>query len=380
MDVPSKLPDVGVTIFTRMSKLAAEHRAINLSQGFPDFATHPDLIESVGRHMRMGYNQYAPMQGVAPLRERLAEKIEALYGAAVDPETEITVTAGGTEALFAAITAVTHPGDEVILLEPAFDSYEPAVRLSSGVPVHVPLTFPGYAIDWDRVIDAITPRTRLLVLNSPHNPTGTVLQAEDILALQEIVARHGLLLLSDEVYEHILFDGRKHESLLRYPDLARRSFVVSSFGKTYHTTGWKVGYCTAPPPLSTELRKVHQYLTFSVNTPVQYAFAEFMERRELYLTLADFYQEKRDLFQRLTAPSRFRPLKCAGTYFQMLDYSDLSDEPDTLFAKRLTVEYGVAAIPPSVFYHDRQDHKVLRFCFAKEDKTLEQAAERLCRM
>jgi methionine transaminase len=380
MDVPSKLPDVGVTIFTRMSKLALEHRAINLSQGFPDFATHPDLIELVGRHMRMGYNQYAPMQGVAPLRERLAEKIETLYGAAVDPETEITVTAGGTEALFAAITAVTHPGDEVILLEPAFDSYEPAVRLSSGVPVHVPLTFPGYAIDWDRVIDAITPRTRLLVLNSPHNPTGTVLQVEDIRALQEIVARHTLLLLSDEVYEHILFDGRRHESLLRYPDLARRSLVVSSFGKTYHTTGWKVGYCTAPPPLSTELRKVHQYLTFSVNTPVQYAFAEFMERRDLYLTLADFYQEKRDLFQRLTAPSRFRALNCAGTYFQMLDYSDLSDEPDTLFAKRLTVEYGVAAIPPSVFYHDRQDHKVLRFCFAKEDKTLEQAAERLCRI
>lgn len=380
MNLRSKLPDVGVTIFTVMTKLANESGAINLSQGFPDFAPHPDLISLVDRYMREGFNQYAPMQGAVVLRQRIAEKVKALYGAEVDPDTEITVTAGGTEALFAAIAAVVHPGDEVILLEPAFDVYEPAIRLSSGVPTPVPLTFPDYSVDWDRVRRAITSRTRMLIINSPHNPSGSLLKAEDIRELQAIVSKHGLFILSDEVYEHIIFDGQVHESMLRYPDLAQRSFVISSFGKTYHATGWKVGYCVAPTAMSAEFQKVHQFLTFSVNTPVQHALAEFMLQKEQYLDLGAFYQQKRDLFLSLIAGSRFKPLTCGGTYFQMADYSAVSDEPDTEFAKRLTTEYGVAAIPPSIFYHDREDNKVVRFCFAKQDQTLEQAAERLCKI
>ena len=378
MPFQSKLPDVGITIFTIMSRLAADHKAVNLSQGFPDFHTHPDLIGLVRRFMDEGLNQYAPMQGVPALTEQIARKIQFLYGANIDPETEVTITSGGTEALYAAITAVVHPGDQVIVVEPAFDSYVPAIQLNQGVPVFVPMTFPGYAVDWERLAAAVTSKTRLIILNSPHNPTGTALDADDMAALQSIAARHDFYILSDEVYEHIIFDGQRHESMLRYPDLAGRSFVIGSFGKTYHTTGWKIGYCVAPKALSGEFRKVHQFLTFASNTPIQHAYAEFMQRRELYTGLADFYQEKRDKFLRLMQGSRFSPLPCAGTYFQMMDYSQISDEPDVDFARRMTVEYGVAAIPPSVFYHDRQDHKVLRFCFAKQDETLEQAAEILC--
>ena len=380
MPFQSKLPDVGITIFTIMSKLAADHKAVNLSQGFPDFHPHPDLIDLVKRFMDEGLNQYAPMQGVPGLTEQIARKIQFLYGADVDPKTEVTITSGGTEALYAAITAVVRPGDEVIVVEPAFDSYVPAIQLNHGIPVFVPMTFPGYEIDWERLAAAITPRTRLVILNSPHNPTGTALRADDMDALQTISEHHDFYILSDEVYEHIIFDGRRHESMLRYPSLADRSFVIGSFGKTYHTTGWKIGYCVAPKALSSEFRKVHQFLTFASNTPIQQAYAEFMQRRELYTGLADFYQQKRDKFRQLIQGSGFRPLPCAGTYFQMVDYSAISDEPDVDFARRMTVEYGVAAIPPSVFYHDRQDNKVLRFCFAKQDLTLEQAAEILCRI
>jgi methionine aminotransferase len=380
MTLKSKLPRVGTTIFTTMSKLASDHDAVNLSQGFPDFDPHPDLIELVGEAMVKGLNQYAPMQGVPELRLQIAKKLKNLYGTSVDPDTEITITSGATEALFDAITAVVHPGDEVIVIEPAFDSYVPAIELSRGIPVYVPMGFPDYTIDWERVDSAITDRTRMIILNSPHNPTGAVLGDEDIAALQEIMARHDIFILSDEVYEHIIFDGRQHNSILRYPDLAEKSFVVSSFGKTYHTTGWKIGYCAAPQELTKEFQKVHQFLTFAINAPIQHAYAQIMQRPDLYLGLSDFYQQKRDLFLKLMENSRFTALPCAGTYFQMMDYSTITDEPDLEFARRMTIEYGVAAIPPSVFYHDRLDHKVLRFCFAKKDQTLEQAAEILCRI
>jgi methionine aminotransferase len=378
MALCSKLPDVGITIFTVMSNLAAEYEAINLSQGFPDFNVHPDLIDLVGHFMRQGLNQYAPMQGVPALRQRIAEKVHSLYGAAINPDTDITVTSGATEALFAAITAAVNPQDEVIVIEPAFDSYVPAIQLSNGIPVFQPLTYPDYRYDWDRIADAFTARTRLLIINSPHNPTGTAMDMDDIAALRTIVADRDLFILSDEVYEHIIFDGRRHESMLRYPDLAAKSFVISSFGKTYHTTGWKIGYCIAPPDMTTEFQKVHQFLTFTSNTPIQYAYEQFMQRDALYLELADFYQQKRDVFLDAMQDSRFKPLPCSGTYFQMMDYGEISNEPDLDFARRLTIEHGVAAIPPSVFYHDRQDRHVLRFCFAKQDQTLKDAAERLC--
>lgn len=378
IELESKLPGVGVTIFTVMSRLAAEHGAINLSQGFPDFEVDDDLIGLVHRHMREGRNQYAPMQGVMALRERIAEKTRVLYGAVYDPATEITVTSGATEALFAAIASVVRPGDEVIVFEPAYDSYVPAITLAGGSPVYCRLRHPGYSIDWDEVKDAITPRTRLVVINSPHNPAGSVLSASDLDALADVVAGAGVMVLSDEVYEHIIFDGACHESMARRPELAARSFVVSSFGKTYHTTGWKVGYCLAPAALSAEFQKIHQYLTFATSTPVQHAYADFLARKEPYLDLPAFYQRKRDLFLSLIRDSRFSFTPSRGTYFQMLDYSSITGERDVDFARRMTVEHGVAAIPPSVFYREGVDHKVLRFCFAKKDETLRAAAERLC--
>jgi len=380
MKIQSKLPDVGVTIFTIMSKLANDHHAINLSQGFPDFDVHPDLVALVENYMRSGHNQYAPMQGVASLRRRIAEKVLALYNASYDPESEITVTSGGTEALFAAISAVVQQGDEVIVLEPAFDSYVPVIQLNGGIPVYVEYKFPDYRIDWDDVRNALSPKTRLIILNSPHNPTGAVFTERDISTLENILLDTEVLLLSDEVYEHIIFDGLRHESVCRYPELAKRSFVVSSFGKTYHTTGWKIGYCLAPAPMSKEFQRVHQFLTFASNTPIQYAYAEFMKNKDIYLNLSAFYQEKRDKFLSLIEDSRFKAIPCHGTYFQMVDYSAISDESDVEFSKRLTTEHGVASIPPSVFYHRQVDHKVLRFCFAKKDETLEKAAERLCKI
>jgi len=378
MNMQSKLPSVGVTIFTVMTRLANECGAINLSQGFPDFDASPELVALVHGHMREGRNQYAPMQGLMLLRERIAQKTRELYGASYDPATEITVTSGATEALYAAITAVVSPGDEVILFEPAYDSYGPAVALSGGVPVYCRMARPGYGIDWGQVRDAVTPRTRLMVLNSPLNPAGAMLTLDDIRALESIVADSGIFIVSDEVYEHIIFDGRRHESMARHPALAARSFVISSFGKTYHTTGWKVGYCCAPAPLSAEFQKIHQYLTFATSTPVQHAYADFLLDRERYLSVPAFYQAKRDYFLSLIRGSRFRFTPSSGTYFQMLDYSAITDERDTDFARRMTVEHGVAAIPPSVFYHDGDDGRVLRFCFAKKDETLERAAERLC--
>ncbi len=380
MKLQSKLPDVGITIFTLMSALAAEHEAINLSQGFPDFDVDPDLLALVDKYMRSGYNQYAPMQGVLALRERIAEKTQQLYNAVYDPLTEITITSGATEALFAAISAVVHPGDEVIVIEPAFDCYVPAIALNGGVPVFVKLNFPDYHIDWDDVQAAITSKTRLIILNSPHNPTGAVLSETDISALKRIVVDTDMLIISDEVYEHIIFDGLIHESMARHPELAQRSFVISSFGKTYHTTGWKIGYCLAPEPLSKEFQRIHQFLTFASNTPIQHAYAEFMQNQEAYLELSEFYQKKRDKFLALIETSRFKAVPCEGTYFQMLDYASLSNESDIEFSKRLTIRHGVASIPPSVFYHQNDDHRVLRFCFAKKDETLERAAKKLCRI
>jgi methionine transaminase len=380
MEIKSKLPDVGVTIFTVMTMLANEHGAINLSQGFPDFDVSPQMVDLVQAHMRRGHNQYAPMQGILPLREAIAGKVDKLYGAAYDPITEITVTAGATEALFCAISAVVSPGDEVVILEPAYDAYVPVVRLCGGVPVFVALRCPDYRVDWDAVRRAISPRTRLLILNSPHNPSGAVLSPEDIAELKRLVSGAGFFIVSDEVYEHIVFDALSHESMACHPELAARSFVISSFGKTYHATGWKIGYCLAPVAMTREFQKIHQFVTFAVNTPVQHAYAEFMTDASTYMPLSGFYQKKRDLFLELIASSRFQPIPCRGTYFQMLDYSNISDEPDVVFARRLTIEHGVAAIPPSVFHHDGRDHKVLRFCFAKRDETLKEAAEKLCRI
>ena len=378
MQIESKLPDVGVTIFTTMTALANQHNAINLSQGFPDFEVDPRLVERVHHHMRQGFNQYAPMQGVVALREKIAAKVEQLYGAAYDPITEITVTSGATEALFDAITAVVRTGDEVIVFEPAFDSYVPAIRLAGGRPVFVKLRFPDYRIDWDQVAARLTAKTRCIIINSPHNPTGSILSAHDIAALSDIISGTAAFIISDEVYEHIIFDGHLHESLCRYPDLAERSFIISSFGKTYHTTGWKAGYCLAPEVLSQEFQRIHQYVTFATHTPVQCAYADILDFPEIYLNLPAFYQEKRDLFLDLMKDSRFTTMPSRGSYFQMLGYEAISHEPDEAFAKRLTVEHGVAAIPPSVFYHQKDDHRVLRFCFAKHSHTLKEAAQRLC--
>ena len=380
MNFQSKLPNLELTIFAVMTQMAIKHKAINLSQGFPDFDTYPELISLVQKYMREGHNQYAPMQGVMPLRERIAEKVSAIYGTQYDPATEITVTAGATESIFAAITAVVKKDDEVIIIEPAYDAYAPIVQLNGGIPIYLQLQFPDFHIDWNEFENAVSDKTRLIILNYPHNPTGAVLTKEDIANLIQITEDTQALIVSDEAYEHIIFDDRQHESMVRHPQLARRSFVICSFGKTYHTTGWKIGYCLAPEPLSAELQKIHQYLTFACNTPIQMAYAEFMGNKDLYLKLPAFYQQKRDLFLNLIEKSRFRPLPCKGTYYQMLDYSQISDKPDTEFAKQLTVEHGVAAIPPSSLYHQKVDHKVLRFCFAKKSETLESAAKKLCRI
>lgn len=377
----SKLPDAGTTIFTVMSALAEQQGAINLSQGFPDFPVPAGLLGRVRHHLEAGHNQYAPMAGLPALRDQIARKTVALYGRPVDAGSEVTVTSGATEALYCAITAVVHPGDEVLCLDPAYDSYEIAIRLSGGVAVHVLLREPRFDIDWDRVRDAITPRTRLLILNSPHNPTGAVLSADDIECLAEVIRDTRILVLSDEVYEHMVFDGHRHESLLRHAELAARSFIVSSFGKTYHATGWKIGYCIAPATLMQEFRRIHQFVQFCVVTPMQWALADFLESDPAhYLGLPAFFQEKRDLFCRLLQPSRFRFTPSAGTYFQLLDYSAISDEPDVDFARRLTIEAGIASIPVSVFCAKPPTGRYLRFCFAKAPDTLERAADILCRI
>jgi methionine aminotransferase len=373
----SKLPSVGTTIFTVMSRLAADLGAINLSQGFPDFDCDPELVETVARHMRAGRNQYAPMQGVPALREAIAAKYEEFHRRRYDPETEVTVTSGATEAIFDAVAAVIRAGDEAIVLEPCYDSYIPAIELSGGVPVVVPLRYPDYSIDWPAVRAAVTPRTRLIIINSPHNPAGAVLGLSDIRELTALVTGTDLLIVSDEVYEHIIFDGLQHESMARHPELAARSFVVGSFGKTYHTTGWKIGYTVAPAELTAEFRKVHQFVTFSTITPVQHGLADFLSSRRGLKELPGFFQAKRDLFLELMKGSRFRPLASRGSYFQLMDYSAITTEHDADFAVRLTREHGVASIPTSPFLYRAQAPPVLRFCFAKKDETLERAAERL---
>lgn len=378
--IQSKLPRIGTTIFSVMSQKALEHGAINLSQGFPDFPVPERLRELLAEAVAAGHNQYAPLMGERVLREAIAAKARSLYGYRADVDTEITVTSGATEALFAAISAVVRPGDEVIVFDPAYDAYEPAVTLAGGRVRHVPLCPPDFQVDWDRVRDTLTASTRLIILNSPHNPTGAVFEAPDLEALAQITRDTDVLLLGDEVYEHIVFDRRQHQSLLRHPELAARSFVVSSFGKTYHCTGWKVGYCIAPQGLTAELRKVHQYLTFSTMTPAQIAFARFMsEGPEYYRQLPAFYQAKRDRFCDVLQRSRFRLSPARGTYFQLLDYSELSDRGDVAYADHLTATAGVASIPISVFYQQPPpQQRLLRFCFAKADSTLEQAGARLC--
>jgi methionine aminotransferase len=374
----SKLPHVGTTIFTVMSQLAAECGAINLSQGFPDYDGPAALKDRVKHYLDAGFNQYPPMAGVAPLRTAVAAKVLEWYGAHVSPDTEITITPGATEAIYCAITAVVGVGDEVILFDPAYDCYEPAILLAGGRPVRLPLMPPAYRIDWQRVADSITPRTRMILVNSPHNPTGSVLEAEDLLALQALAEQHNLIVCADEVYEHLIFDGRRHESVLRYPALAARSFAVSSFGKTYHVTGWKTGYCVAPAVLTAELRRVHQFVTFVGITPIQFGLADFMRDHPEHLReLPAFYQRKRDLFVQALAGSRFRTTPSAGTYFQLADYSAISDLSDVAFAEWLTRHVGVAAIPVSVFYAQPPAAKYVRFCFCKNDDTLREAAARL---
>lgn len=379
MDIESKIKS-GTSIFAVMSALAAEHKAINLSQGFPDFVVDADLIELVSHFMKAGFNQYPPMPGVAPIREKISELTNSIYGRKYNPDSEITVTSGATESLFAAITSVVKTGDEVIIFEPAYDSYAPAVTLNGGVPVYVQLTFPEYSVDWNKVKDAITDKTKLIIINTPHNPTGSVLNADDMKNLSEITSGKNIFILGDEVYEHIVFDGKRHESVIRYDELAEKSFVISSFGKTFHITGWKVGFTQAPAGMTKAFRDIHQYITFATSAPFQYAIAKYLENPDKVTGLKNMYEEKRDYFLSLVSSSRFKPLKSKGTYFQLLDYSEITKEPDTDFAIRMTKEFGLASIPVSVFYNKKTDNRILRFCFAKNNDTLEKAAEVLCRI
>ena len=377
MSLISKLPQVGTTIFTTMSRMALEENAINLAQGFPGFGSDPVLLELVAKYTRGGFNQYAPMSGVSELKQALATKTQVTQGYYPDPESEVTIVSGATEALFAAFTAIVHPGDEVIVLEPAYDSYVPAITLNGGVPVFVPLQSPDFSVDWALVASKINSKTRAIVVNSPHNPSGYVWSQDDVDNLASLVTRHGLFVISDEVYEHILFDGKSHISLGSNAALRERTFVCGSFGKTFHVTGWKIGYCIAPKVLSTEFRKVHQYLTFSTVTPLQYALAEYLEDAEKYLELPSFYQKKRDLFLKGLAltPLQFKPSQ--GSFFQLATYGHLSKKSDLLIAEQMTRQLKVACIPVSVFYSTGQDHQVLRFCFAKKEEELEEALLRI---
>ena len=377
--IRTKLPKVGTTIFTVMSQLAAEHGAVNLGQGFPDFEVPQRLVDSLAAAMRQGHNQYAPMTGIPALRQAIADKTERVYGHRPDADAEITVTSGATEALFNAIHAVVRAGEEVVVLDPAYDSYEPAIELAGAIPVHVPLDPRSFAVDWQRVRDAITPKTRMLIVNSPHNPSGAMFGADDIAALVDVLRGTDIVLLSDEVYEHIVFDGARHESILRHPELRDRAFVVSSFGKTYHCTGWKLGYCIAPPALSAEFRKVHQYNVFCTFAPAQHAFAEMLrDEPEHYEQLGAFYQAKRDAFAAQLATTRLKPLPVPGGYFQLVDYSEVSDLDDAAFCRWLTIEKGVAAIPLSPFYaQPPAGQRLARLCFAKNEATLDAAIARL---
>jgi methionine aminotransferase len=378
--IASKLPDIGVNIFSTMSAMAQQYQAVNLAQGFPDFSPSAELIQLVHDYMLKGFNQYAPLAGVRPLLNNLSEKVELLYGATYNPDTDITIACGATEACYTALTSILHEGDEVIIPEPSFDVYLPAIQLSKAKAVFVPLTFPDFSYDWELIRSKITPRTKLIIINSPHNPTGSIISADDILQLQKIVEEFGVYVLSDEVYEHIVFDGKKHVSICSNPVLKQRAFVVGSFGKTYHVTGWRLGYCLAPEYLMKEFKKVHQYNTFSPVAPMQFAVADFMKQKEQYESLPVFFQNKRDLFLSHIKESSFEVIPSSGTYFQMLSYATISTENDLDFAARLTREFGLASIPVSVFYNDKTDHNILRFCIAKKEETLFKAAEILCRI
>jgi len=371
----SKLPNVQTTIFTVMSKMASDHGALNLSQGFPNFDSDPELIEAVSKAMKNGYNQYAPMQGDLALRERISEKLQLLYGKTYDVGSEITVTAGATQAIFTAIAATIHAGDEVIVFAPAYDCYEPAVALFGGVTKPIQLRPPSYRPDWEEVAHTITPKTKLIIINSPHNPSGMLFSEEDMLILQNLAEKHDLMVISDEVYEHIIFDGEMHQSAARFEALAQRTFITASFGKTFHNTGWKMGYCVAPKALMKEFQKVHQYNVFCVNTPIQKGLASYMEDPQHYLSLPKFYEAKRDFFLNLIKDSRFHITPSKGTYFQLLDYSNITSETDTLFAEKLTKEYKLATIPTSVFNKNKENFHQLRICFAKTEDTLKQAAD-----
>lgn len=380
MNIQSRLPDISTSIFAIMSKMAADHGAINLSQGFPDFQVDPIVVDLIHKQMRAGHNQYAPMPGVPALRHVIAEVILKTYNYPVNPETEITISAGATEALYAAIAAFVHPGDEVIVFDPAYDSYNPAIRLNGGVPVHINLRYPNFSIDWEEVRARITSRTRVIMVNTPQNPSGAVLTEQDLKQLEDLAEEHDLIVLSDEVYERIIFDGIRHESVLHYPNLASRSVAVFSFGKTFHATGWKVGYAIAPEMLTREIRKTHQFITFSVNTPVQLALAEYMQTPAHYENLGSFFQQKRDYFLNGIKGSSFEPMPCHGSYFQSLSFKNISSLPDRQMAEELTIRHKVASIPVSVFYNDKTDNMLLRFCFAKSEQTLDRAMEILRRI
>jgi methionine aminotransferase len=379
-EIISKLPNTGTTIFTTMSNLALQHQAVNLGQGFPDFLMPEQLVELVARAMKDGINQYSHMCGLPALRQQISQKVQRLYQANIDAETDITITPGGTYAIYTALTAVLRPGDEVIVFEPAFDSYLPNIIINGAIPITIPLQYPNYSINWQQVAQKITPKTRMIMINTPHNPTGSVLSAADMLQLEKLVADTGIFVLSDEVYEHLIFDDLAHQSVLRYPNLLGRSFVCFSFGKTYHCTGWKLGYCIAPPALMAEFRKVHQFNCFSCNHPVQHALAAYMQQPSHYMQLGKEVQQKRDYFQQLMAATRFTALPSYGSYFQLYSYANISDEPEMDFAVRLTQSFGVTAIPVSVFYQQPANHQVLRFCFVKKEDTLQQAVERLIKV
>ena len=379
-EITSKLPRVGTTIFTVMSALASQHNAINLGQGYPDFQMNEELMALVNEAMAKGFNQYVPMQGYFPLLESIAEKVYSLYGTAVDPGSQVTITPGGTYAIYTSLTTVLQPGDEVIIFEPGYDSYIPNVEINGAIPILISLQFPEYKINWEEVKKKLSPKTRVIMLNSPHNPTGAVLTEEDISQLRSIVKNTRILIVSDEVYEHLIFDNMQHLSMLRYPDLMERSFVCFSFGKVYNCTGWKLGYCISSPSLMNEFRKVHQFNCFSCHSPSQVALSAFLKRKESYLSLSGFMQNKRDLFQQLMQQTKFTALASHGSYFQCYTYEKISSEADHALCTRLTKEYGVAAIPLSAFYKDGTDNNVIRFCFSKKKETLEMAVERLAKL
>lgn len=374
LEITSRLPDVGTTIFDVMTKMANENGAINLSQGFPDFNIDAKLIELVNEFMRKGYNQYATMPGVASLRQIISDVIFKSYGHRASWETDITITSGATEAIFACISAFISSGDEVILFDPAYDSYDPAIRLNGGIPVPINLTYPGFSIDWDIVRSRITRRTKMIMVNTPHNPTGSVLKRKDLEELERIALEHNLIVLGDEVYDRLMYDDASHHSVLTLPGLASQSLAIFSFGKTFHATGWKMGYVVAPEYLSREVRKTHQFIVYSVNTPIQYALAEYLQEPANYTGLGKFYQSKRDFFLKQMKGSSFIPLKTEGSYFQVFSYKDIADIPDRQMAEEMTKKHKVACIPVSVFYKDKTDNRLLRFCFAKKDETLERAA------